>query len=124
MNLFVYKILMEYRYYVFKDKRDVLMLTTFSDNSMLDKINDFKPRLISAYNNGKVGVDLNDQNSHYSSVLRRSKKCFIKFALYLLFNLAVNNSFILYKKLTTLKWNIVDFQINIIKELLTLFFQK
>ena len=37
----------------FKDKRDVLMLTTFSDNSMMDKINDFKPRLISAYNNGK-----------------------------------------------------------------------
>ena len=39
-----------------------------------------KPKIITDYKIGKVGVDLNDQNAHYSTVLRKNKKWFVKLA--------------------------------------------
>ena len=66
----------------YEDNHDILMLTNYTYLNIINVTNNLKLQLIINYNKGKTGVDLNDQNSHYSPVLRKSRNWLVKLALY------------------------------------------
>ncbi|XP_050303751.1 piggyBac transposable element-derived protein 4-like [Anthonomus grandis grandis] len=61
-----------------KDKRDVIMLSTKHDDSTVTLAKKdrevIKPKVIVDYNQGKAFIDLSDQMSAYAPVLRRTSK--------------------------------------------------
>ena len=94
-----------------KDKRDVLRLTTVPEHTAelsitRDKKNDrdvMKPQCVFDYNDAKKGVDYSDQMSSYYSPLRKTKKWYKKAAFELLLGTSVVNACILYNKYHTQK---------------------
>jgi hypothetical protein len=90
-----------------KDKRDVLMISTKPSHSATmvntgktNKLNEriMKPQVILDYNEGRQGTDLSDQLSTYHTCLRRSIKWYKKVAFELIFGTAVVNSYLIYKE--------------------------
>lgn len=86
-----------------RDKRDVTMLSTRHDISMVDtgkknRKNEsvLKPKIIIDYNAGKAGIDLSDQLSSYSSPVRKSIRWYHKVATEVLLGTAVVNALIVY----------------------------
>jgi hypothetical protein len=84
-----------------RDKRDVTMLSTHHDISIIDtgkknRKNEsvLKPKLIIDYNAGKTGIDLSDQLSSYSSPVRKSIRWYHKVATEILLGTAVVNALI------------------------------
>ncbi|KAL6417637.1 hypothetical protein ACFW04_011818 [Cataglyphis niger] len=77
-----------------KDKRDVLMLSTKHSAEMttIQKRNctKEKPRMVVEYNLGKSSVDLSDQMVAYCSPLRKTIKWYRKLAIELLLNTCID----------------------------------
>lgn len=108
-----------------KDKRDVLVLSTTHSLEIVNtgkrnryKEEVLKPQIIIDYNRGKSGIDLSDQYSSYSTVVRRSIKWYHKVAMELIFGTAVVNSFIIYKAISNRKISIVEYREQLIEGLL------
>ena len=90
-----------------KDKRDVLMISTKPSHSAtvvntgkINKLNEriVKPQVVLDYNEGRQGTDLSDQLSTYHTCLRRSVKWYRKVAFELIFGTAVVNSYLIYNE--------------------------
>lgn len=87
-----------------KDKRDVMMLSTkHTDSTVMipqrrGREPKPKPSSVLDYNNAKSYIDLSDQMASYSSPLRRNVKWYKKLIFELLFNTALVNALVLYKK--------------------------
>ncbi|XP_047365374.1 uncharacterized protein LOC124955254 [Vespa velutina] len=82
-----------------KDKRDVLMLSTKHSTEMTTVYKNFysceKPKMVVEYNLGKSSVDLSDQMIAYNSPLRKTLKWYRKLSIELLLNTCMVNSMIL-----------------------------
>ena len=88
---------------VWKDKKDVKMLSTMHSSSMEDTgKNDKsgnpieKPSCVMDYNRGKCGVDLSDQLASSHRSVRKSIKWYKKIFVYMV-DMALVNSFIIHK---------------------------
>ncbi|XP_046666743.1 piggyBac transposable element-derived protein 4-like [Homalodisca vitripennis] len=86
-----------------KDKREVRMLSTKHEveyvlTGKIDKKgNDiFKPLVIVEYNKGKMGIDVSDQLSSYSTGVRKSRRWYHKAAEEIVLGTAVVNSWLAY----------------------------
>lgn len=106
-----------------KDKRDVLFLTTKNVPEMVEiegfrGIKQTKPSTIVEYNQAKGYIDLSDQLSSYSNTLRRGVKWFRKVAFELLTNTATVNSYRLYTLVVGKRMSIVRFREAIVKSIL------
>lgn len=105
-----------------KDKRDVLTLSTKHDDSMVDvKIRDKvvkKPKVITDYNNSKAFIDLSDQMKAYNSSLRRGVKWYRKLAIEMIFGSTIVNAHIVYTTVTKNKISITSFKEKLCEELL------
>lgn len=101
-----------------KDKRDVLMLSTKHSAEMISvpkrSCSYEKPKMVVDYNLGKSSVDLSDQMSAYSSPLRKTIKWYRKLAIELLLNTCVVNSLVLYKQVTQKNISITDFRMKLV----------
>lgn len=108
-----------------KDKRDVLMLTTTHDDTMLNVQSENgksiqKPQVIIDYNNSKAFIDLSDQMKAYSTALRRGVKWYRKLAIELITGSALVNAHILYKNIKKKKCKITHFKEELTMKLLQL----
>ena len=103
----------------FKDKRDVLMLTTIHNEEMVPGRRlaaHHKPRCIVDYNKYMGGVDRTDQLMQPYNMARKSLKWYKKLACHFL-QLAMLNSFLVYKKDRGRK-RFLEFQHDVISVLL------
>lgn len=98
--------------YKWKDKRDVLTLSTVPEqgndlvpsgkkNRKGEEI--VKPESVIEYNKAKKGVDVADQLNSYYSPLRKSRKWYKKLALEVIAGISVTNAQILYNKYCSAK---------------------
>lgn len=110
-----------------KDKRDVLMITTEKEHDILlydsgkrNKKGEMtkKPKVILDYNEAKKGVDLSDQMASYYDSRRKTIKWYKKIALELITGTGVVNAWVVYNDLNNKKMHILDFTESIIKDLL------
>lgn len=92
-----------------KDKRNVLMLSTVQEHKgtlvetgKLDRKNQMimKPQCVLDYNAAKKGVDYSDQMSSYYTSLRKTLKWYTKLALEMITGTTMVNSFVLHKSLS------------------------
>lgn len=105
-----------------KDKRDVLMLSTKHGLQTRNVTNRRgkeiqKPAVILAYNSAKQGIDLSDQMASYFSPLRRTVRWYHKVAFEIMLNTAVVNSFLLYKLKCGANMQIPEFREKVILSL-------
>lgn len=109
-----------------KDKRDVLMLSTYHT---LDVVNTGrlnrkreeiqKPQCILDYNAGKAGIDLSDQLAAYSSPVRKSVRWYHKVAIELLMGTSVVNALVVYKLVhPESKISVTKFRVSLVESLL------
>jgi hypothetical protein len=88
-----------------KDKRDVIMLSTRHQNDMINtgkknRLKDTirKPSAIVYYNSIKQGIDVSDQLASYHTAVRKSVKWFHKVAFEFLMGTAVVNALLIFNK--------------------------
>ncbi|XP_050502212.1 piggyBac transposable element-derived protein 4-like [Diabrotica virgifera virgifera] len=105
-----------------KDKRDVLFLTTKDIPLMIDVQTKRgpvpKPSTIVDYNSAKSFIDVSDQKAAYNSPVRQSMKWYRKLAVELLTNTALVNYLVLYKSVTGKHLSITEFREQIVQSLL------
>jgi len=106
-----------------KDKRDVLMLSTKHKNNTVVVNNKrgkqvVKPQMVIDYNKAKGYVDICDLRSSYHSPLRRSLKWYRKVAFEILLNTCLLNAMSLYTALTSKKISVTQFRESIIHSLI------
>ena len=111
-----------------KDKRDVLMISTKPSHSAtvvntgkINKLNEriMKPQVVLDYNEGRQGTDLSDQLLTYHTCLRRSVKWYRKVAFELIFGTAVVNSYLIYKEIyASSNIQILQFRESLVRSLL------
>lgn len=108
-----------------KDKRDILFLTTKHGDEMREVSAReggprIKPSAICEYNSAKSFIDVSDQMSSYSTALRRSVKWFRKIAVELLTGTAIVNAWLLFRSTneTTSSIQITTFRENLCLHLL------
>ena len=106
-----------------KDKRDVLMLSSFHTGALVpsrnvnrrgETIN--KPDCVLSYNANMCGVDRTDQLTSYYSPLRKTVRWYKKIALHLI-DTALSNSYLLYRKLGGTRQQ-MWFRVQVIRDLL------
>ena len=111
---------------IWKDKKDVKMLSTKHNSEMLDtgKKNRegnaiIKPACVVAYNHGMGGVDRSDQLSATCRSVRKHTKWYKKLFFYMV-DIAVVNAFLIFKKLRKNKQRITltQFKVNLAGQLL------
>ena len=115
----------------FKDKRDVLMLTTIHNEEMVPGQRlaaHHKPRCISDYNKYMGGVDRTDQLMQPYEMARKSLKWYKKLACHFL-QLAMLNSFLVFKKdlgrKRFLEFSMMSFQcFSLVQKMTSLTFQE
>ncbi|XP_074039982.1 piggyBac transposable element-derived protein 4 [Leptinotarsa decemlineata] len=105
-----------------KDKRDVLALSTKHLNEMIAMPSRAdperkKPVLIMDYNNSKAYIDLSDQQKAYNTPPRRGIKWYRKLAVELLLGTSLVIAHVVYKKLTLNKIQITEFKKDIVKHI-------
>ena len=111
-----------------KDKRDVLMLSTChgleietTGKKNRQGVEAKKPKMIIDYNGGKGGVDVSDQLSSFSSSLRKTVRWYHKVAMELLLGTACVNAYLLYRSLpNSKKMTITEFRESIVESMLGL----
>ena len=110
---------------MWKDKKDVLMISTKSSYSIDSGKTNFrnepimKPKVVVDYNKGRQGADLSDQLSAYYTCLRRSLKWYQKVAFELIFGTAIVNSYLVYKEhYSTNNMTILKFRESLVRPLL------
>ncbi|XP_068619896.1 LOW QUALITY PROTEIN: piggyBac transposable element-derived protein 4-like [Battus philenor] len=85
-----------------KDKRDMLMLSTKHSDKIAVVVKKGKqirkPKVILDYNKSKGSVETSDQMGAYSSSLRKTVKWYKKLAMELLLNMAVVNAWVMYNE--------------------------
>ncbi|XP_050507475.1 piggyBac transposable element-derived protein 4-like [Diabrotica virgifera virgifera] len=106
-----------------KDKRDVLLLTTkhTTETVAIQRRSGVvhKPKAIIEYNKGKSSIDQSDQMTSYNSSLRKSLKWYRKLAIEFILGTAVVNSHIIYNQLANKKVKITEFREELVRSLLT-----
>lgn len=104
-----------------KDKRDVLMLSTKHTDTFTNvkvKGKDVrKPTVVIDYNKCKASVDMSDQMTAYSTPLRKTVKWYRKLAIELILNTAVVNAFIMCKETTKKEISIVQYKKQLVRYL-------
>ncbi|XP_003740690.1 piggyBac transposable element-derived protein 4-like [Galendromus occidentalis] len=110
-----------------KDKRDVLFLSTKHDLRMAssgrrvakkDGVQKVKPLAVIEYNKAKQGVDISDQLASFYSPLRKTIRWYHKVVFELLLNTAVVNSRIIFNKLTGRAMSMKTFRAAIVEDFL------
>lgn len=106
-----------------KDKRDVLMLSTKHKNNTVIVNNKrgkqvVKPQMVIDYNKAKGYVDICDLRSSYHSPLRRSLKWYRKVMFEILLNTCLLNAMSLYTAVTSKKISVTQFRESIIHSLI------
>lgn len=105
-----------------KDKRDVLFLTTKEVPKMIEIQTKrgpvAKPSTIVDYNSAKSFIDVSDQKAAYSSPVRRSIKWYRKIAVELLTNTAMVNALVVYSHVTGNKMSVTKFREKVVTSLL------
>ncbi|XP_037036862.1 piggyBac transposable element-derived protein 4-like [Bradysia coprophila] len=106
-----------------KDKRDVLSITTAHHPQLVEASNRFgetklKPKDIEDYNNNMGGIDRLDQMTAYYSSPRKTIRWYKKVLFHLL-DMAVWNSYFLYRKLHE-KTTFLEFRDSLIMSLIQL----
>ncbi|XP_050528048.1 piggyBac transposable element-derived protein 4-like [Daktulosphaira vitifoliae] len=106
-----------------KDKRDVLMISTQHSDSQATILNKRgkevkKPQVIIDYNKGKGLVDVTDLRNSYHNPLRRTLKWYKKIIFELLLNTSVLNALSLYEEIHQEKMDITVFREILVKSLL------
>lgn len=104
-----------------KDKRDLLLISTKHDDSTTT-VNTRggtvqKPKVVIDYNNGKSYIDRSDQMGSYANPLRRSLKWYRKVAFDILLSTCVVNALSLFQTATTNKMSVTEFKEYIVKML-------
>lgn len=104
-----------------RDRRDVLMLTTKHKNDMVDLQRRSgpiqKPTCIIDYNKGKAFIDTSDQIKSYSNALRKGVKWYRKLAFEILIGTNTVNALYVYKNLSKENISITTFKEQIIQGL-------
>lgn len=104
-----------------KDKRDLLMISTKHDASCIDVpkrgLIQRKPKVVMDYNDGKSFIDRNDQMGSYASPLRKSMKWYRKIAFDVILTTSVVNALSLFQTVTSKRVTVTDFKENILKYL-------
>lgn len=97
-----------------KDRRDVLMLSTKHDNSMTSfnrrRTTIEKPQGVADYNKGKGFIDLTDQMGSYHTCLRKSIKWYRKLIFDIICNTTMVNALSIYTSAIGRKLSLVDFR--------------
>jgi len=106
-----------------KDKRDVLFLSTKHEPMMVDVSTKYglktsKPISIVDYNEAKSYIDVSDQKASYASTIRKGIKWYRKVGMELLTNTAIVNAHLLFEKVTKNKINIFEFREKIVLSLI------
>ncbi|XP_050064607.1 piggyBac transposable element-derived protein 4-like [Aphis gossypii] len=106
-----------------KDKQDVLMLSTKHKNNTVVVNNKrgkqvVKPQMVIDYNKAKGSVDICDLRSSYHSPLRRSLKWYRKVMFEILLNTCLLNAMSLYTAVTSKKISVTQFRESIIHSLI------
>lgn len=105
-----------------RDKRDVLMLSTKHDDSLVRFVHrgqeKSKPAVVMEYNQGKAFIDLSDQMAAYAPYVRRTVKWYKRVAFHLLTSTTVVNALHLYNKVNNKKISIIKFKEAIIQSLI------
>lgn len=105
-----------------KDKKDVLMLST-KHNASLETIRQkgkevTKPKMIIEYNKGKCFVDVSDQKKSYSAPLRRGIKWYRKLAVELILGATIINAHYIYREVVQKKISVTEFREEVATKLL------
>lgn len=96
-----------------KDKREILMLSTFHDNSMVDT----KPQVVLDYIKAKLFVDTSDQIAVYYPFVRRTTKWYLRLTFYIITQTCLINAWRLYHdKFGTISF--LDFKQSVMKSLI------
>lgn len=87
-----------------QDKRAVLLLSTKHNDEIVDVCGKNgvvvrKPKIVEDYNTAKAFIDLSDQMSSYSTVLRRTIKWYRKVLFEVIFGTVIVNSMVIYNML-------------------------
>lgn len=97
-----------------KDRRDVLFLTTKSVPELVDVQTrrgiKRKPSTIIDYNTSKTFIDVSDQKASYATPIRRSIKWYRKIAVEFLANTSLVNAHVLYEQVTNKKISVIKFR--------------
>lgn len=105
-----------------KDKRDVLTLSTKHTDELLNIRSGHrdltKPAMVVDYNKHKAYIDLSDQMKSYTTSLRRGVKWYRKLAIELLLGSALVNAHILHQEVANEKMSITKFKEQIASKLL------
>jgi hypothetical protein len=105
-----------------KDKRDVLTLSTKHTNAVMKitcgRKEIEKPAAVIDYNNHKAYIYLSDQMKAYTTSLRRGVKWYRKLAIELLAGSALVNAFILHQEVANEKMSITKFKEEVASNLL------
>ena len=107
-----------------KDKRDVLMLSTKHNAATVEiqrrNATIRKPVAIVDYNTGKSSIDVSDQMASYNTALRKTIKWYRKISIEILLGTSIVNAHFLYKEVTKKTISITEFREMIITDLLNL----
>ncbi|XP_039275048.1 piggyBac transposable element-derived protein 4-like [Nilaparvata lugens] len=105
-----------------KDKRDVLFLTTTEIPRMTEVQTKrgiiYKPTTIVDYNKAKGFIDISDQKASYSSPVRRSIKWYRKIAMELLTSTTMVNALVVFQSVTGKNMSITEFRESVVCALL------
>ncbi|KAJ8938998.1 hypothetical protein NQ314_011248 [Rhamnusium bicolor] len=101
-----------------KDKRDVLMLSTKHGIETTNIGQRQKLVAIIDYNAAKSFIDVSDQRASYSSAVRKALKWYRKVAVEALLRTTIVNSLFLYNKINGKKTSIIKFRKNLCSQLL------
>jgi hypothetical protein len=107
-----------------KDKRDVLFLTTIEIPRIIEVPTKrgiiYKPSTIVDYNKAKGFIDISDQKASYSSPVRRSIKWYRKIAMELLTSTIMVNALIVFQSVTGRSMTITEFRESVVCDLLNI----
>ena len=88
-----------------KDKRDVLMLSTLHDHATDDA---GKPLVVVDYNSGKSFVDISDQMASYCPFIRKTSKWYMRIFFHVICQMAVVNAWSIHNMYFNTKMSLTD----------------
>jgi hypothetical protein len=100
-----------------KDKRDVLMLSTHHDHATDDA---GKPFIVTDYNTGKSFVDVSDQMASYCPYIRKTTKWYLRIFFHVISQIAVVNAWSIHNMYYGTKMSLTDFKKCIVRSWLKL----
>ena len=111
---------------VWRDKRDVRLLSTFHSAKMVDTGKKdrrtgapiVKPELVIDYNKGMCGVDRSDQLTVAYTTSRKCKKWYRKLFLHF-FDMALSNAWLLFRELGNGKVKQIKFRRELVRQILS-----